>query len=633
MTTKPNNLPAFFGATERYLLNILGPDWAKFLDSLSDIDDGDRLELYRQFLQCQTKAQLKKALVDWASDEDETVSPETFLLHPYYLGMAGQVYPEVLKEFCEINSGKYDEVVLTGAIGTAKTTLALWSTAYQLYLISKMKNPQQVFGLDRTSEIVFIFQSISGKKARDLDYGRFRELIERSPYFSERFPFDKDLKSELRFPNRIFVRPVTGDVTATIGENVFGGVIDEVNFMKIVENSKKSIDGGTFDQAKALYDSIAKRRKSRFMKGGNLPGLLCLVSSRRYPGQFTDRKEMEARTNPRIYVYDKRTWDIKPPGTFSGNWFWVYRGDFSHKPRILSDGEYETLPDSERDLCVRIPEEYRSDFESDIYSALRDVAGVATLAAHPYISNSDAIREAFGKTKSLLSLTSTDFVTSKPLAYPNHVQNREEPRFVHMDLSISGDSTGVVMGHVSRFVEVNGEILPEIVIDFSLEVRPPRGGEIEYWRIRELIYNLRDKLNIPIKWITFDSFQSVDNIHILRQKGFKTGRQSIDTSTAPYECLKNAIYTGRVLIPEHEKLQHELVTLEYDTKKNKVDHPPHSSKDISDSLAGVVYGLTMRREIWIRHGIPTRNIPRNILQDNVKRIEDAKNGEQRNGTE
>ncbi len=34
-----------------------------------------------------------------------------------------------------------------------------------------------------------------------------------------------------------------------------------------------------------------------------------------------------------------------------------------------------------------------------------------------------------------------------------------------------------------------------------------------------------------------------------------------------------------------------------------MDHPPHGSKDLADALAGVVYGLTMRRDVWWQHEV------------------------------
>jgi hypothetical protein len=40
----------------------------------------------------------------------------------------------------------------------------------------------------------------------------------------------------------------------------------------------------------------------------------------------------------------------------------------------------------------------------------------------------------------------------------------------------------------------------------------------------------------------------------------------------------------------------------------------HNSKDVSDALAGVVYGLTMRRELWALHGVPAMTMPQSIKQ-------------------
>ena len=58
-----------------------------------------------------------------------------------------------------------------------------------------------------------------------------------------------------------------------------------------------------------------------------------------------------------------------------------------------------------------------------------------------------------------------------------------------------------------------------------------------------------------------------------------------------------------------------MITLEIDTKKNKIDHPPQGSKDVSDSMAGVAVGLTMRREIWLRHQVPTQRIPKSLTEN------------------
>jgi hypothetical protein len=93
-----------------------------------------------------------------------------------------------------------------------------------------------------------------------------------------------------------------------------------------------------------------------------------------------------------------------------------------------------------------------------------------------------------------------------------------------------------------------------------------------------------------------------------------TGVQSVDRKSAPYEITKMALYDGRVEIPEHPKLLKELISLEKDAQTGKIDHPMNGSKDIADGLAGVVYGLTTRRELWVRHGVPPVRIPPSVRE-------------------
>ncbi len=53
-----------------------------------------------------------------------------------------------------------------------------------------------------------------------------------------------------------------------------------------------------------------------------------------------------------------------------------------------------------------------------------------------------------------------------------------------------------------------------------------------------------------------------------------------------------------------------------DTQNFKLLNGPfvHNSKDVADALAGVVYGLTMRREIWALHGISAVSLPQTIRE-------------------
>lgn len=374
-----------------------------------------------------------------------------------------------------------------------------------------------------------------------------------------------------------------------------------------------------YDQAVAVYNSISRRRKSRFMKQGKLPGILCLVSSKKYPGQFTDLKEQEAareiaqtgRTS--IYVYDRRVWEIVPEGRFSGQWFNLFIGDGSRRPRVLAEGEGWSKKDHA--LIMRIPEEYRSEFDRDLMNAMRDIAGVSTLALFPFFYSREQVAAMFDDYPSVLSELTTDFTDPPIKVLPSRFWRPELPRWIHIDLSVRKDSTGMSCACVPGFASISRgdgpedyEVLPQFRFDFQLAIRPPKGGEILFYKIRSLIYALRDQ-GLNVKWVSLDSFQSSDMIQILRQNNFITGELSMDTSTLPYETLKSACYDGRVSAPLHPVCEAELVRLELDAKLKKIDHPTLGSKDVADSMAGCCHGLTMRRETWVSFEIPIVRTP------------------------
>lgn len=552
------------------------------------------------------------------------VDLRTFVESRRYLGRRGIVYPAVMEAIAEMNDGSYVESVLTGGIGSGKTTAALLGMAWQHYLLSVLKDPHAIFGLDPASEILSVFQSLNARTARDNDYTRFRHMIAASPYFREVFPPDATRGAEITFPRRIVARSLTGNVHAAIGANVMNALLDEINFMQIVEDSAQSADGGVFDQALEMYNGIVRRRKSRFLRDGRLPGMIYLVSSKRYPGEFTDRKIEEARRErdergrSSIFVYDRTVYDIKPAGTYGAARWRLFLGDTTRKPRILSEEEGTSISPEDAHLIRRIPHEFKSEFEHDLLSAIRDIAGCSTLAMNPYLINTEAVAAAFGARPSVLSLERTDFVTTRPAIHREHIAQPQEPRLAHVDLAVSGDSAGVAIGYVERFVDVprsgnTTERLPKIVFDLVLEVKPPRNGEIEFESLRRLFYALREA-GMNLKWISFDTYQSRDSIQLLRQQGFVTGTQSMDADSTAYDVAKTALYDGRVAAPAHEHARTELIRLERDPKTGRIDHPAGFSKDCADAMAGVIYGLTYRRDTWARHGESMAAILQSIAQ-------------------
>ena len=62
--------------------------------------------------------------------------------------------------------------------------------------------------------------------------------------------------------------------------------------------------------------------------------------------------------------------------------------------------------------------------------------------------------------------------------------------------------------------------------------------------------------------------------------------------TEAYESLRIAVTEGRVRFPNDATVISELLALELDQKRQRIDHPPNGSKDSADALAGAVYQLS-----------------------------------------
>jgi hypothetical protein len=203
----------------------------------------------------------------------------TFITDDELLGLKN-VYPTILDELEEIYHPnidglshplrigmEYREVVLTGSLGSGKTYASVLGILYAIYLLSCLRSPHALFGLDEASEIVFLFQSIR-LQTGGVAYKLAREIIEGSKFFTQHFQKNKHVKNEILLPHNIVIRPVSGDVTAAIGMNIATVLLDEMSYMKYHSKSVYAEDGGVYDQAQALYSGTRTRIDSRFSKYG-----------------------------------------------------------------------------------------------------------------------------------------------------------------------------------------------------------------------------------------------------------------------------------------------------------------------------------------------------------------------------
>jgi hypothetical protein len=599
------------------------------LDQVQDLDDPKLRDLWQDALQMYSTTGDVSGLADVTKWRRPVVDMDEFLFGSAYLHLdKNEIYPGVLDACYEIDTDKFDEVVMKGAIGIGKTNLANFMMARDIYKLSCMRSPQMTYGIARGSPIVLTIQSVRLSTAKKVVFEELGRHILHSPYFMQKFRFNRLIKSAMVFPeHNISILPISSNMSAAISMNVIGGQLDEANFLQKIRKSKSSnADAqGNFDQAKALYNSVAARRKSRFINRGDLPCALYLISSSRFPDDFTEVKAAEAvmrgGDDDRIFVFEGSQWDVKGRDNrnfFTAEEFRVQIGNETYPSKVLTkkqpDGTYlDETPNAGCEI-LNVPMTFFKDFNRDVEGQIRDTAGRTTLATHPFIGQRDKIKKAFDNAiehgyEKPMAIEEADFSVGLPELYKDKLRTDVKmPRHAHIDLGISHDACGIAVGHIagqriSKHVDAAGhtgtEVLPVVAYDVVLRVVPPMGGEIQLEDVRKFLRKLNSKYNLNIETVTFDGFQSTDSRQLLNKAGFRAGYQSIE-KIEPWRAFRDALYDERLLIPPNLFLQKELSEVERHVTNNKerVDHRPSGTKDVADAVVGVAAFLLSRRASW-----------------------------------
>jgi len=544
------------------------------------------------------------------------VGVREFCNDPHYLGsiLHNGLYPQLLDDLEELFNGSYTEVCLAGSIGWGKSTMAEVGICYDIYLVSCLKEPAKTYGLLKGSNLAFLNASVREPQARRILFSGIGNLIRNSPYFQEKFPYDKNLLTELRFPRGVSAYPVAANEQSMLGEGVFSAVFDEINFYTVVEKSKQNPEGTTYDQATTLYNRMSRRLKSRLNSRGTLPGHLWMISSARYPNDFTERKAVEALSDKNIFVRQYSAWETKPKGQFMAETFRVEVGDITRRSRVLDGTETGINPER----TIEVPMDFKEQFDKDPDAAVRDFAGIPVLSIRPFIGRRDLITEMMQKAKEdglrhpftaftvtlqeehehllpeYLDWVEESFDPKTKITNPRHLRNG--PYYAHVDLSKTQDATGVGIVHVVGSKQVSRglgkdkkyESRPIMRVDLALEIVAPLRGEIRISSVRELFYRLRD-LGMMFGMISYDTWGSAESIQTLQGEGFSAEDLSVDRDAGPYETLKEAIYDGRLICYDMPVLAMELATVRRDDNTGKIDHLPNGKKDVSDAIAGAVW--------------------------------------------
>jgi len=532
--------------------------------------------------------------------EEMPVSIETFVLDPYFLGNTFEhtgFYPFWMNKLRELYPhavlpSSYYECVVTGSIGTGKTTFAIVATLYSIYRLILLDDPQQRYNLTSSTDIRFALFNASLDLVYDVLWTIIHNMMSDSPFFRGISVADDAKKAEVVLPKRVGLT-MASQVKHTLGKAIFGGILDETNFTRTISSGNKRVY--------EAYSSWLRRMESRFIReGGIIPGQLFLVSSKRDESDFLDahietlrRVQLEGRVRSSL-VIDSCIWEVRKdvvnPTTgnkiYSGDFFPIFLGSQSEPPIIIDPKDRSRYQES---MVIDVPVEHRDAFDKNIIDSIRDIAGVSTISRFKFIVNTNLLNESFkivhAARDGYIKLSFDD--DDQLMDYVNHdilltylQKTPSAKRVIHLDIGLTGDAYGFAMGCISglktisrsSMIDVDTEIQsvePNITIELALGIM--RGGsfQVPLFKIRKFILDLSN-MGFPIGMITADSYESTDTLQLMKRINFETKVQSVDKTKGPYISLRNAIYEGRIQMPSNSILMRELDNLR--ESKKKIDH-------------------------------------------------------------
>lgn len=537
------------------------------------------------------------------------VTPKEFLEDAIYTGTEGlELFPILKNHFNKIfTTYGIMEVILAGSQRYGKSFMARLCGVRMAYEILALKRPQEYFKIATMSDIYMTVFSINATKAKSEFFDGMKRIFDNSPFFNT-YRIKKDLETRVIFRlgdddkprgNLIFVSGNSTEMSA-FGQNTIAGFLDEANFLPDIKNSKRGGAHGqqsnSYNAALTLYNSVFRRMKNTYgTLHGTLPGKFFIISSQKHEKDFVNtRIEQVNKTKDKsVYIIRHASWETNPKYQDAK----TFQVGINHKKTRLSSiitneniNEYEKVID--------VPLIFKTDFETDFFGAMCDLAGQSFYGKGKFI-NSMKIPLIFNKlvtpftNKNIVDFSNSDIVFDK-----SKIKHINKPRFAHIDMAESGDNLGVALGYLygskSIAKQENGELitveLPIIATDFHLTITPPKNGQIDIDKVYELFLRLKN-LGLNIQNIGFDRFQSLYIIQRLSKMGFKTEYLSQDRLPCEgYHELQHAIHQERFYSIDNEILNTELTELET-TDTGKIEHISTGSKDLADCLASITFQI------------------------------------------
>jgi hypothetical protein len=450
-----------------------------------------------------------------------------------------------------------------------------------------LKEPREYFGMPGSESIHMLNVASTKDQARRAYFEPMTRIV-RKGWFRDKC---NPLKNTIEWDKGLESVSGSSDAETQEGLNLILGVADEIDAFRTAEDIART-GGASTRQPMRSAEGIIKMLRSS--------------ATTRFPRTFKNVRISYPRYHgsPILQLHEESKNDIEKRGDRSRHFIIGPMPSWEFNP-LLARTTFVEMP--EELSPVPVPEELVEDFENEPeWARAAYLCMPERTMLPPYFRSENAVDSAMVDTPEV----EVHWEFARGAWHPRFVipaSLRPEPGAVyatHGDLALNGDRAGFALAHVvswDKFAVHDAEtgrvvswderpvikVDTAVALDADLEADPPREIQLRFYR--QLVFELQQR-GFPIMSASLDGWHSIDTRQILEVGGIEAPLLSMDRTEEPYRQFRSLLEEGRVEIPFSRLLRNELLHLQQDPKKRKIDHPPGGSKDLADAVCGAVVG-------------------------------------------
>jgi hypothetical protein len=558
-------------------------------------------------------------------------TPEEFLTEKYIGAMSHNVWPHIKQAFCDFfdPSKPYRTACLAGSIGAGKSLLTVLINFYISTHFALMWAPFRFFNLSVSTVFTQVLCAVSMKKASELLFEPFLQILEQSPYFTrvrthhEMLAYSHDFEesngtqpipwststpsSNISMANGVNYKLIS-NANGLLGQTIICGAATELGFMR---------EYGWSDEKIMQFVNKLRGRIASRMRGSYYGRFIIDSSPNTMESPIDQFIFQDAPKSHENFIFTGSRWKFfytefpdfetkKPDGTFDENHdysvaFALFKGGSGKPPMVIENPITAAEYDPGDILWCPRKSESSSGTTSYIDLArenpiefMRDYGGIPAGAADRIFYQPETIDAVFDNPlKNLYG-----YIVAPAEEEPEHLiwnqvvshffykvldkyyfyYKPEIPRVLSVDQSLTGDLTCVGVSHnerdSTRKDPVTGDAYTVVVTDFTIMIAP-KGGIINLDAIKFFIMDLIKLGNLRINRVSFDQFQSASSVQYLKRSGIEVEKLSVDSTNDHYLNFIDLVMHGRYHCGKNIFMRNNMRSLYLSKRKSgstKIDH-------------------------------------------------------------